>query len=126
VTQPDTPNDYRQRLLGQRAKLLAQISEQRAGVRNRAEVAEEHFAHPEDSPAQVSSERDLEFALNERETAELCEIAAALERLDLGTYGQCTDCGSPIPTLRLQALPEASRCITCQERAEQLPPSVRA
>jgi DnaK suppressor protein len=126
VTQPDTPNDYRQRLLGQRAKLLAQISAQRAGVRNRAEVAEEHFAHPEDSPAQVSSERDLEFALNERETAELCEIAAALERLDLGTYGQCTDCGSPIPTLRLQALPEASRCITCQERSEQLPPSVRA
>ena len=126
MTQPDTPNDYRQRLLGQRAKLLAQISAQRAGVRNRAEVAEEHFAHPEDSPAQVSSERDLEFALNERETAELCEIAAALERLDLGTYGQCTDCGSPIPTLRLQALPEASRCITCQERSEQLPPSVRA
>jgi len=126
VTQPDPPNDYRQRLLGQRAKLLAQISAQRAGVRNRAEVAEEHFAHPEDSPAQVSSERDLEFALNERETAELCEIAAALERLDLGTYGQCTDCGSPIPTLRLQALPKASRCITCQERSEQLPPSVRA
>ena len=126
MTQPDTPNDYRQRLLGQRAKLLAQISEQRAGVRNRAEVAEEHFAHSEDSPAQLSSERDLEFALNERETAGLCEIAAALERLDLGTYGQCTDCGSLIPTLRLQALPEASRCITCQERSEQLPPSVRA
>ena len=126
MTQPDTPNDYRQRLLGQRARLLAQISDQRAGMRNRAEVAEEHFAHPEDSPAQVFSERDLEFALNERETAGLCEIAAALERLDLGTYGQCSDCGSPIPTLRLQALPEASRCITCQERSEQLPPSVRA
>jgi RNA polymerase-binding transcription factor DksA len=28
--------------------------------------------------------------------------------------------------LRLQALPEAARCITCQERAEQLPPHTRA
>ncbi len=121
MTQPDPTNDHRQRLLAERAELLAQISEQRGGLRNRAEVAAEHFAHPEDSPAQVSTERDLEFSLNERETAELVAIAAALERLDLGTYGQCVDCGGPISTLRLQALPQAARCITCQERAEQLP-----
>ena len=126
MTQPDLTNDYRQRLLAKRAELLAQISAQRGGVRNRTEVAEEHFAHPEDSPAQVSSERDMEFALNERETAELGDIAVALERLDLGTYGQCTDCGGAISTMRLQALPEAARCITCQERAEQLPPHTRA
>jgi DnaK suppressor protein len=58
--------------------------------------------------------------------AELVAIAAALERLDLGTYGQCTDCGGAIASLRLQALPEAARCIACQERAEQLPPFARA
>lgn len=126
MTQPDISNDYRQRLLAKRAELLAQISAQRGGVRSRADVAEEHFAHPEDSPAQVSSERDVEFALNERETGELGDIADALERLDLGTYGQCTDCGGAISALRLQALPEAARCITCQERAEQLPPHTRA
>ena len=126
MTQPDISNDYRQRLIDKRAELFAQISAQRGGVRSRADVAEEHFARPEDSPAQVSSERDVEFALNERETGELGDIADALERLDLGTYGQCTDCGGAISALRLQALPEAARCITCQERAEQLPPHTRA
>ena len=74
----------------------------------------------------MAGEGGVEFELNERETAALGDIAAALERLDLGTYGQCTDCGGAISSLRLQALPEAARCIVCQERAEQLPPFVRA
>lgn len=34
------------------------------------------------------TQRDLEFALNEHETAELEAIAAALKRLEAGTYGE--------------------------------------
>jgi len=116
--QPDLMNDYRQDLLAQRAALLAQIAQQRGGVRSRVDVAEEHFAHSEDSPAQLSSERDLEFALNERETAELDAIAQALARLDAGSFGACTDCGTPIAAERLRATPQAARCMACQEKAE--------
>lgn len=127
MSQPDVPTDaYRQQLLALRAALLAQISAQRGGLRSRADVAAEHFARADDSPAQVASERDVEFALNERETAELGQIAAALERLDLGTYGRCADCGGPIAPSRLRAKPEAARCLACQERAEQLPQYARA
>lgn len=54
-----------------RAELLEQIAQQRGGTHSRADVAAEHFAHSEDAPAQVATERDVEFALNERETAEL-------------------------------------------------------
>lgn len=126
MAQTDFTNHYRQRLQARRTQLLDQIAAQRGGQRSRADVAEEHFAHPEDSAAQVVSERDMEFALNEHETAELGDIAAALERLDLGTYGQCTDCGATIPMLRLSVLPEAARCLACQERAEQLPQYTRA
>ena len=118
MTHSNLITTYRERLLAQRTELLAQIAQQRGGARSRAEVAEEHFAHSEDSPAQVASQRDVEFALNERETAELGQIADALVRLELGTYGTCTDCGTQVAAERLRATPQAARCIACQEKAE--------
>ncbi|MGC1172106.1 TraR/DksA family transcriptional regulator [Polaromonas sp.] len=114
---------YRQQLLAQRTALLAQISAQRGGVVSRADAAAEHFGQPEDSRAQVATEREIEFALGERETAELAAIDAALGRIEAGSYGQCTDCGVSIPAARLQASPEAQRCIPCQEKVEQLRPA---
>ena len=109
---------YKQKLEALRADLLAQIAEQRGGKLSRAEVAAEHFSHSEDSDAQVNTARDLEFALNEHELAELAAIDAALERLQQGTYGQCTDCDATIAEARLHVSPEAARCIHCQEKAE--------
>lgn len=114
---------YQQQLLAMRTALLAQISAQRGGTVSRADAAADHFGQPEDSRAQVASERELEFALGERETAELAAIDAALARIEAGTYGLCTDCGVTIPAARLQASPEAWRCIACQEKAEQKRPA---
>lgn len=114
---------HRQGLLSQRAALLAQIEAQRGGVRGRAEVAQEHFDRPEDSPAQVASARDLEFAINEHETAELDQIDQALKRLDQGVYGICIDCGMEVATERLHALPQAGRCMACQEKVERDTPT---
>lgn len=113
-----TTQEFQTQLLGMRTRLLAQIAEQRGGTKSRAEVATEHFAHSEDATAQVNTARDLEFALNEHETAELSAIDAALERLSAGSYGQCTDCDASIPAARLHAAPEAARCIACQEKFE--------
>lgn len=106
-------------LHGMRTALLARIAQQRGGVVSRAEVAADHFGQSEDSHAQTISAKDVEFALNERETAELLAIDAALERLHTGHYGQCVDCTKPIAPDRLTATPEASRCITCQQNFEQ-------
>ncbi len=110
---------YQHQLLDLRAALLSQMAEQRGGVVSRADVAAEHFGRPEDSSAQLATERELEFALGERETAELGAIDAALARIEAGTYGDCTDCGVHIPAARLHATPEAPRCIPCQEKVEQ-------
>lgn len=112
---------FQAQLLGLRATLLAQISEQRGGVKSCAEVAAEHFSNVQESHAQTSTQRDLEFALNERETAELEAIDAALKRLDAGTYGVCVDCSQPIAQPRLLATPDVSRCIACQEISEHGP-----
>ena len=112
---------FRQQLLTQQSELLAQLAAQRGGVIGRAEVAAEHFGQPEDPRAQVATERELEFALGERETAHLAAVEAALARIEAGTYGECTDCGPHITAARLHAQPEAARWVHCQEKAEQHP-----
>lgn len=117
-----TNSAFQQQLTAMRTALLAQIAEQRGGVVGRAEVAADHFGNPEDSHAQTATARELEFALGERELAELSAIDAALTRLQTGTYGACTDCGVQIAPARLHATPEAPRCIGCQEKQEQLHP----
>ena len=109
---------FKEQLLAQRASLLAQLSTLRGGAVGRAEASAEHFARAEDSEAQVNSARDLEFALDERESAELRQVNAALERIAAGTYGLCLDCGLEIPAARLHAAPEALRCIGCQAKTE--------
>jgi DnaK suppressor protein len=109
---------YRQQLQALRSALLTQIAEQRGGSRSRADVAADHFMNAEDSHAQVTSQRDLEFAINEHETAELAELELALLRLEAGTYGVCVDCAAVIPESRLKARPEAQRCMPCQEKIE--------
>jgi len=75
---------------------------------------------PQTKPNQIT-QRDLEFALSERETAELEAIDAALNLLDVVTYGVCADCSEPIAKARLLATPEVTRFIACQEKSEHLP-----
>ncbi len=40
-------------------------------------------------------------------------IRAALERLDEGEYGYCTECGEPIPRGRLEIDPAVPVCVSC-------------
>ncbi|GGO05591.1 hypothetical protein GCM10010116_10950 [Microbispora rosea subsp. aerata] len=46
-------------------------------------------------------------------------VLAALRRIDDGGYGRCVDCGTSVPEGRLEARPEAARCVPCQARAER-------
>lgn len=50
-----------------------------------------------------------------RATEKLFQIEEALRRVDEGTYGVCVDCEEDIDERRLNAVPEAERCIACQE-----------
>ena len=43
------------------------------------------------------------------------EIDAALDRIDVGTYGTCVHCGGDIAPDRLEFRPFAAGCISCQE-----------
>lgn len=111
---------FKTQLLDQKASLLAQLATLRGGAVGRAEASAAHFAgQNEDSRAQASTEKELEFALDAHESAELDAIEAALQRIEDGTYGICIDCGSTIPAARLHAAPATLRCIGCQSQVEQ-------
>lgn len=46
-------------------------------------------------------------------------VMDALVRIDRGVYGMCADCGKPIPEGRLDARPEAARCVGCQSKRDR-------
>jgi DnaK suppressor protein len=43
-------------------------------------------------------------------------VLAALTRIEASRYGRCVDCGHEIPEGRLEARPDASRCVGCQAK----------
>jgi len=42
-------------------------------------------------------------------------IETALQRLEVGQFGTCSDCRCRIPDARLRAMPFAALCLPCQE-----------
>jgi len=46
-------------------------------------------------------------------------LQIALTRMADGEYEVCSECGTSIPPKRLMAIPDATTCVTCQERVEQ-------
>ena len=52
-------------------------------------------------------------SLREREEVSLALIQDALRRIEAGTYGLCTGCGSAVPYPRLVVFPESATCGRC-------------
>jgi RNA polymerase-binding transcription factor DksA len=73
--------------------------------------------HPADAASSIS-EADREGALLDAARGQRAQVVAALARVEDGTYGRCVDCGVDLPAERLEARPEAARCISCQTAAE--------
>lgn len=48
-----------------------------------------------------------------RRAGEARRIAAALARIDDGSFGECTDCGEEIPDKRLELDPTTPLCVSC-------------
>ncbi|MHB2024226.1 MAG: TraR/DksA C4-type zinc finger protein [Mycobacteriales bacterium] len=74
--------------------------------------------HPADSATNLS-DTDREEAVLEIVNRERHAIVAALARLNAGSYGSCVECGAQLPDERLEARPEASRCVNCQQRYDR-------
>ncbi len=67
----------------------------------------------------AAEHREIGFATRELLIERVNRLRAALERLELGEYGICTECEEPIAPARLRALPEVETCVRCQDRIER-------
>ena len=112
---------YRSRILQEKERFERDLADLRASDGMSAEVGDStdsDINHPADSGTEMF-ERTKDLALRANVGAMLGQIDEALAKLDAGTYGTCDRCGQQIAPARLEALPYATLCVTCQDRVEQ-------
>jgi DnaK suppressor protein len=106
-------NTYTEKKLAMEQMLREMTGE--ASAREQLQI--ETFA---DALDQITSAADRDFAvirLDQR--AKLArELRTALHKIDEGTYGVCEECEEPIAPRRLDAVPFAKLCVSCQQKAE--------
>ena len=68
----------------------------------------------EEMATEAENDETLE-ALGRASQEEVRRIQMALERVRNGTYGKCVTCDAPISDERLEAIPHATRCVSCAE-----------
>jgi DnaK suppressor protein len=107
---------FRLKLLRWQSELLHESNETLASLQDDGGMQEPDLA----DRASVETDRALEFRTRDRERKLLSKIAAALARIDDGSFGYCEETGDPIGVKRLDARPIATLSLEAQERHERL------
>ncbi len=113
---------FRRMLLELRQRLASSVNHMQSealssGDETQGELSDIPFEHLADHGSENFA-RDLMIGILQNSEAEICEIDAALERIDTGIYGTCENCHSKIARERLKALPFARLCIECKQAEE--------
>ncbi len=118
---PNTIKKFKKRLEAERDQLLG-ILEQHHQEREKIRLSE---ASAERSPDPTSAdggsmafELEKELTLDENTRHLLNQIEHALVLIKKKKYGNCENCGEPIPVARLEALPYATLRKECAEALE--------
>jgi DnaK suppressor protein len=69
--------------------------------------------------AESSYTKEFLLSLSDAERKQLLLIDDALKRIKECTYGKCQMCGVDIGRKRLEAIPWAPYCLSCQEKSEE-------
>jgi DnaK suppressor protein len=113
---------FRETLLEERRRVeaaLQNLHDENSGTLSEDAGEETAYDNHLADTATETYDRELDYTLEENSEHVLAEIDAALERIENGTYGTCTNCGEQIPQERLEALPWATLCIECQRDRER-------
>ena len=105
----------RKKLLSQRRDLFRQV----------AQTEEELLWFQSDIESEVEERGQEEpmvrllDRLDGRAKAEIEAIDRALLKLGTEQYGRCEQCGKAIPQSRLEAVPAAVKCMSCEQAEEK-------
>jgi DnaK suppressor protein len=107
-------DQLKQALLAEQAALTQELAELRTTIK---EEGVGYSTHPADDGTNAFDQaRDLAVQVTTEQTLKL--VDDALARFDNGTYGLCLDCGQEIDAARLEAIPYAALCMSCQSKRE--------
>ncbi|MAT68643.1 MAG: transcriptional regulator [Planctomycetaceae bacterium] len=109
---------YRERLLLLRARLRGDVTSMADVALRKSGVETAGGASMPIHMAELGSdnyEQEFTLSIMANEEDQLGLINDALQRIEDGTFGKCTDCGGVIPKTRLNAIPFAPCCIKCAE-----------
>jgi len=109
-------NLLRSRLEREQKRLTEELEQLKASVRPANERREGSPFGKREEEATESFELEKRLALEKRIRDQLAEVEHALHKFDEGTYGLCDNCGQPIDPARLEALPQASLCLSCKAK----------
>ncbi|MBS3820465.1 MAG: hypothetical protein GVY16_03750 [Planctomycetes bacterium] len=116
-------DEFRQMLIEKRKSLVGDMANMSSGSYGRSlQDSSGDLSNMPTHPADIGSdnfEHEFTLGLLESERALLCEINAAIERIDNGTYGICLGTGEPIGKPRLKARPWCKFSIEYQRMIEQ-------
>jgi RNA polymerase-binding protein DksA len=114
---------YRKQLLDLRNRLNGDVSHLTTeALRNTGGEASGSLSNTPIHMADLGTdnfEQEFTLGLIQNEEQALDEIAAALDRLDQGTFGRCEECHKEIPKQRLQAIPYTRHCVECARKLQQ-------
>lgn len=101
--------------------IKAKLEEKLVELKERAEEIDHDLSEPPDanwSENAIESEGDEVLEkVGAMAMHEIHQIESALTKIKAGTYGICERCDEKIAVARLEALPYATRCITCASKA---------
>ena len=99
--------------------LKAELEERLAALQTRLSSIKRDAtqSHSGDSAEQAQERENDEVvdAIGNETAQSIRVIQAALVRIEDGTYGECAGCGEDIGQARLEAVPEATRCVNCAD-----------
>ena len=99
---------YRKMLVAKRRSVLDALGVKFDTLARMGRVAE-------DDQAQITHDEFISLRMNGLDYSQLRMVEEALDRLSSGDYVFCLSCEEAIAPKRLQAIPWARYCVTCQE-----------
>ncbi len=106
---------FKQRLLEKRRALLSEVRERKATTMEAGSDGIQDIA----DQASTAYTKEFLLSIGDAERRLLRQVDEALEKIAGGRYGLCEKCGEEIHEKRLEALPFAKYCISCQEEEER-------
>lgn len=118
---------FKDKLVSEKSRVNSLINtlKQNGVINSNSEMASElsfYDNHPSDSASELF-DKEKGLALKKNEVSIINKIEDSLKSIENGTYGKCKSCDSDIIEERLEFIPYADNCTTCQNTIDRNKPA---